>query len=879
MAQPLLFSVMAKGRLPLLAELALRSSSTGWLAAFYGALYICASTDLRASGSLWIFGWPFAAMLVAATAIHAWFGGIGEPIGMPSPFAWVRTINAVVRDVSGESPVTEVDDTSLVLTLARLPAVPLAHTLWCSGLSILVCLATAGLEWRVGAGTRNVGPIIVGGVIATLLYAAATFTACEMLVADACRRVRRVGFDAGLDPYTGPTVDTWVRVIVLVAPTVLALAVALQLTQAPALPFVWLAQMSLVVVSASVCGALGWLHALAIRRAGADLASAATALTRDGAAGLLTGAIDRHLVRMARTFNEAARAIDRSRQRSAARYAALFEGAGDAILLVEGTSGQVLEANRRAEEMTGRDAVALKQGRFADLFADVPVSVGTVDGTTRWPHGAYVRREGRESCAVDVSLSVVPLGEHTVVQAILHDMSAREGIELELRHALERLEGLYHLAVTLGGSVEQIADHLTVTLAELLDAPIVVAARLVGDELVFLARYERGLMLHEGRLPLGGTACDQVRVSRRPCIFADAATRFPDDPLLASQDVRTFVGAPVLGRGGAVEGVVAVLDTATRTVSEEDMRLLSSYAQRLARAFQEEEYGRERDDFVRKLSAQNLALSVAQERLTQADRQKSEFLGMMSHELRTPINIFIGYTELLLDDVREQMNMAPDEHGAVLERMRDAARTLASLVEDTLSVLRLESAGVAVHLEPIPMPVLCEELRAGDRFLATGATVREEWRVDADLPPIVSDRLKLRQILTNLVGNARKFTRAGTIRVHIARATDARFTITVEDTGCGIAEGELPFIFDLYRQAANGGVHNGCGIGLYIVRRYCEILGGGVTVTSEVGRGTRFTVTLPERAPAPQVAEREAAVAPEDDPAVVAPVLGRLSAA
>jgi len=878
MAQPLLFSVMAKGRLPLLAELALRSSTTGWLAAFYGALYICAATDLRASGSLWIFGWPFAAMLLAATALHGWFGGMGEAIGVPSPFAWVRTVNRVVTGTAAGTPVGE---EALTLALARLPAVPLAHTLWCSCLSMLVVLGVAGLEWRFGAGTRNVAPIFVGGVIATLLYAAATFIVCEMLLADVCRRVRRAGFERGLDPYTGPTVDTWVRVVVLVAPTVLALAVALQLTRAPALPLVWLAQMSLVVVSACVCGALGWLHALAIRRAGVDLASAATALTHDGTAGLITGAIDRHLVRMARAFNEAARAVDRSRQRSAARYAALFEGAGDAILLVDGTSGEVLEANRRAEELTGRDAETLKASRFADLFADVPVSVGTVDGTTRWPHGAYVRREGRESCAVDVSLSVVPLGEHTVVQAILHDMSAREGIELELRHALERLESLYHLAVTLGGSVEQIGDHLTVTLAELLDAPIVVAARLVGDDLVFLARYERGLMLHEGRLPLAGTACDQVRATRRPCIFTDAATRFPNDPLLAVQDVRTFVGAPVLGRGGAVEGIVVVLDTVQRSLSEEDMRLLSSYAQRLARAFQEEEYARERDDFVRKLSTQNLALSVAQERLTQADRQKSEFLGMMSHELRTPINIFIGYTELLLDSAREQVSMPPDEQRAVLERMRDAAGTLANLVEDTLSVLRLESVGVAVHFEPIPMPTLCDELRAGDRFLAKGAVVREEWLVDADLPPIVSDRLKLRQILTNLVGNARKFTRAGTIRVHVGRATDARFTITVEDTGCGIAESELPYIFDLYRQAANGGVHNGCGIGLYIVRRYCEILGGGVSVTSEIGRGTRFTVTLPERPTAEPADQPTAALGGEmiEAPDQGAARVGRLSAA
>ncbi len=79
-----------------------------------------------------------------------------------------------------------------------------------------------------------------------------------------------------------------------------------------------------------------------------------------------------------------------------------------------------------------------------------------------------------------------------------------------------------------------------------------------------------------------------------------------------------------------------------------------------------------------------------------------------------------------------------------------------------------------------------------------------------------------------------------------ARRSGTGSRITVEDTGCGIAPAELPFIFDLYRQAANGRTHNGCGIGLYIVRRYCELLGGRVEVASTLNQGTRFTVTLPE---------------------------------
>ncbi len=831
-------------RVPLLTGFALRSSATGWLAAFYGALYICAAGDLRATSTLWIFGWPFAAMLLAASAAHAWLAGGGETIGMRSPLAWVRTTNHTVAALARDA---DVDDDALTVAIARLPAAPIAHTVWCSALSAAVVVGMAVVEWRASGTTRNVGAIVAGGTIAMLLYAAATFTLCELLVSAHCHRVRRAGVRRGLDPYTGPTVDTWMRVVVLVAPTVLALAVALRLTMSPTLPLAWVAQAALALVTAAICAALGWLHALAIRRAATDLADAATDLAHGERVTLVTGAIDAHLVGMARAFNAAAHAITLSRESSAARYAALFDGAGDAILIIDAPTGTVLEANRRAEELVGRDVASLRSTPFAALLAD-GFDVRAIARGGAWSRSARLARADGTTCPVDVALSIVPLADGAVVQAILHDMRDRERIESELRHAVQRLEGLYHLAVALGGTVEQIADHLTVTLAELLDAPVVAAARFDGNDVVLLALAESGVVTREIRLPIGGTPWEHVRAAQRSCVFTDVADAFPTDAFLRERGVETFAGVPVLGSTGAVTGAIALLDSDPRQLGDEDVRLLSSYAQRLARAFDDETYAREREAFVRKLSTQNLALTVAQERLTQADRLKSEFLGMMSHELRTPINIFIGYTELLLDGVRGGDALPPDEQRAVLDRMRDAARTLASLVEDTLSVLRLESAGVAVNAEPIALAALCDELRAADRFLATGSAVREKWVIDPDLPSLVSDRLKLRQILTNLVGNARKFTRAGVIRVRIARGAGATVTIVVEDTGCGIAPTELPHIFELYRQAANGGVHNGCGIGLYIVRRYCELLGGNVSVTSELGRGTCFTVTLPERA-------------------------------
>jgi len=442
-----------------------------------------------------------------------------------------------------------------------------------------------------------------------------------------------------------------------------------------------------------------------------------------------------------------------------------------------------------------------------------------------------------------------------VLQAILHDVGERDRIEAELRRSVQRLEGLYHLAVTLGGTVEQVAEHIAVTLPALLDVPMVAVALHDGDRQVVLAIYEGGTVSRGLRVPLAGTPAAWIRAARRACVVANAAARFPADHLLASRAIATYVGIPVLGRDGEVAGHVAVMDQQVRQPRDQDMRLLSTFAGRLARALHEDEYLRERDDFVARVTDQNTELRAAQERLTEADRLKSEFMGMMSHELRTPLNIFIGYTELLLDATNEPGPVDVDEHREVLGRMLDAGHTLTDLVEDTLSVLRLESAGVRVLVEDVALPALFEELRGAERLLRGPSAVREEWAVEAGLPALRSDRMKLRQILTNLVGNARKFTRAGAIVVRAARVDEAYVAISVRDTGCGIAPADVPHVFELYRQAANGWSHNGCGIGLYIVRRYCELLGGRVEVESTLGRGTCFTVTLPVQTSAPSSAD------------------------
>lgn len=248
---------------------------------------------------------------------------------------------------------------------------------------------------------------------------------------------------------------------------------------------------------------------------------------------------------------------------------------------------------------------------------------------------------------------------------------------------------------------------------------------------------------------------------------------------------------------------------------------------------------------VRRLEEQNAELRAAQDQLVEHDRVRSEFLGMMSHELRSPVNILIGYAHMLLESAAAGDTLPPAERAGILRRMVAGGLTLSELVEDTLSVLRLDAGAVQVGTDQLAIDQLFHELKGNDRLLRGPDAVEERWIVEPNVPEVTTDRRKLRQVITNLVGNARKFTETGHIEVRATAPTEARVRITVADTGCGISTEHLPNIFELYRQAPDGQAHDGCGIGLYIVRRYLDMLQGHVECTSAVGIGTTFTVDLP----------------------------------
>ena len=244
-------------------------------------------------------------------------------------------------------------------------------------------------------------------------------------------------------------------------------------------------------------------------------------------------------------------------------------------------------------------------------------------------------------------------------------------------------------------------------------------------------------------------------------------------------------------------------------------------------------------------------LRRANEIAERASRGKSSFLARMSHELRTPLNAVIGYSEILIDELDPGQDN--EMKRSDLTRINTAGQHLLSLVTDVIDITKIENDTVELHCERIDVDALLDELMQTSAALARVKKNQIVLRKFARIDDMQGDKVKLRQILLNLIGNAAKFTSNGVITVSVDRRVTAegdRVEFAVSDTGIGISKSDQSRLFENFQQASaeTAKLFGGSGLGLSICASFCLLMGGQITVESEPGRGARFQVSLPLRA-------------------------------
>jgi PAS domain S-box-containing protein len=266
-------------------------------------------------------------------------------------------------------------------------------------------------------------------------------------------------------------------------------------------------------------------------------------------------------------------------------------------------------------------------------------------------------------------------------------------------------------------------------------------------------------------------------------------------------------GAPIRGKDGTLYGVVMVFrDITEREALEKHLR-------------------------------------DAKETVVAASRVKDEFLATMSHELRTPLAVIMGYLSLLQEGA---FGPLPVEQTGILRRMDTNARELLELVSAVLEMSRLDAGGVQVKRQEVRVAEVLTALENELEGLREQSGLVFTWKIATDLPPIQTDVEKLKTILKNLIGNAVKFTSQGGVTVE-AQGEEDGVVIDVTDTGKGIAPEVLPYIFEPFYQSPEHTQQaaRGAGLGLNIVHRFLGLLGGTITVDSELGQGSTFRVRIP----------------------------------
>jgi signal transduction histidine kinase len=273
-------------------------------------------------------------------------------------------------------------------------------------------------------------------------------------------------------------------------------------------------------------------------------------------------------------------------------------------------------------------------------------------------------------------------------------------------------------------------------------------------------------------------------------------------------------------------------------LNAQKLRDRSSAAVRLAR------------DSISQLQERSTQLARAKEEAEAASVAKSQFLANMSHELKTPLNAVIGYSEMLIEEPDTDL----ETRQADLAKIRASGQHLLGLINEVLELARLETGKTNVAFEEIDVPTLAQEAAVGLSALARKNRNILEVRCDPGVGRMVTDPVKLRQILLNLLGNGLKFTEGGRVDLDVRLSDDCKtMHFRVSDTGIGMSDEHLARLFQPFTQADGSSTrkHGGAALGLTLTKRYCEMLGGSLAVQSTPDVGTVFTAALP-LAPASQ---------------------------
>jgi PAS domain S-box-containing protein len=526
------------------------------------------------------------------------------------------------------------------------------------------------------------------------------------------------------------------------------------------------------------------------------------------------------------------------------------------MLIVSSPDGKIRTVNRAScqlleyaeDELVGQ-SLSLVMKTSAPMLDPAQNQVNRASS-----EGKLITKNGQE---IPVLLSSAALlSETSGAQYIVYlalDISGRKRAE-ELRHIREehlkrQKDALTFLAIQKdlhSGQLKLAAQCITETAA----ATLLVSRvsfwvystdhsfmRCIDSYESFSHSHEEGEVIAVDSSPRYFKALEDIRCIAAVNALTDPRTRELDECYLNPKHVKSLLDAPIR-IGGQVIGVICHEQVGTTRVwTLEEQNFVGSVADLASLAF---------EAWRRRVAREEL--SEAKEAAESANKAKSSFLANMSHEIRTPLNAVIGYSELLQEDAESKgyEELVPD-----LKKIHSAGKHLLDLISDILDLSKIEAGKMVLTPEVFDLNEMIYELCSTVAPLVEKNGNKFETELDESIGLMTSDKMRVRQILFNLLSNAGKFTQNQTVRLAVRKEeTDSgqgRIVFSVQDYGIGIAPEHIQNLFKDFSQgdASTTRKYGGTGLGLSICRRFCEMLNGKISVQSELGKGSTFTVTLP----------------------------------
>jgi signal transduction histidine kinase len=348
------------------------------------------------------------------------------------------------------------------------------------------------------------------------------------------------------------------------------------------------------------------------------------------------------------------------------------------------------------------------------------------------------------------------------------------------------------------------------------------------------AEYVKNLTVPPGRGSVAGRVVLEGKTLQIPDVLDDPEYRLSEVQRLGGY--RTHLGVPLLREGKPI-GVILLSRSTVRPFDDKHIELVTTFADQAVIAI-------ENVRLFDEIQEKNRQLAMASE-------NKSQFVSSVSHELRTPLNAIIGLTEMMVSNAARFGTEKAEEP---LRRVHAAGTHLLGLINQVLDLSKIEAGKLELNPQTVKLTAFIDEVVGTARQLAEQRENRFVVDAPDDLGAVTVDPMRLRQILLNLLSNACKFTKQGEVGLRARRLVDGRdwIEVAVTDSGIGMTAEQLSKLFQEFTQAdaSTAQRFGGTGLGLAISRKLARMMGGDVTVTSEPGRGSVFTVRLPSRATA-----------------------------